>query len=122
MPVPSAILSTYKMFCENIYSFMNFGIILCTFIESYIFPFAIIKWMIIITKYGGSSRFLSSNQSNTLSRTRYEYSLDVMTTCERNRLESKEQNLMSHISVVIEADCGQYYWIQVREASETVHL
>lgn len=115
MPVTTAMLSTYKMFCDNVYSFMNFGIILCTFIESYIYPFAVIKWLIIITKYGGLSRFLSSNQSNTLSRTRYEYSLELITSCERNAIESNEQNLMSHISIVMEADCGQYYWIQVRE-------
>lgn len=120
MPVPSAISSSYKMFCENVYSFMNFGIILCTFIESYIFPFAILKWMIIITKYGGLIRFLDSNNSNTLSRTRYKYSLELMTSSERNRDESNEQNLMSHISVEMEADSGQYYWIQVRVVYKTV--
>lgn len=122
MPVPTAISNTYKVFCENVYSFMNVGIILCTFIESYIFPFAIIKWVIIITKYGGLSRFLGSDQSNTLSRTRYKYSLELMTSCERSRIESNEQNLLSHISVVMEAACGQYYWIQVREVLETVPI
>lgn len=115
MAVPTAISSIYKIFCENVYSLMNFGIILCTFVESYIFPFAVIKWIIIISKYGGLPRFLTSNQSNTQSRTRYKYNLELMTSCERNRIESNEQNLMSHISIVMEADRGQYYWIQVRE-------
>lgn len=103
------------MFCENVYSFINLGIILCTFIESYIFPIAIIKWMIIITNYGGLSGLLSSNQPKTFSRTRYNYSLELMTSYERNKIESNEQNLMSHISIVMEADCGQCYWVQVRE-------
>lgn len=116
MPLQLPVL--FRTFSANLCTVLNFGIIVCTIVESYVFPFAIIKWMIIVTKYGGFVRLLrgcsNASQPVTPSRSRYEYSLQVMTSWQTNNIVSDvAHELESHVNVVVEVDNIRCNWIQV---------
>lgn len=98
MPINSTMS---RLFSGHFYSILNIGIVFLTFIESYIFPFAIIKWMVILAKYGGLLKFLSYKPETKKQFTRYKYELLLMTACKGDLVDFNE---VSHVSVVMEYD------------------
>lgn len=95
----------FKMFSKNFYTALNIGIVLCSIIESYMFPFAVIKWMIIITKYGGLGSSLlkldEPNETKVASKTHSIYSLQLI-TCNGQSVNSERfcKSYSSQLSLV----------------------
>lgn len=109
-----------KFFSGHFCTVLNVGIVLCTFVESYMFPFAIIKWMIIVAKYRDIGTVIKRYFSppNSPSRIRYIYTLDLMTACKNYPIERADMlRIESHVSVVMESGTGEPYYdfIQVHE-------
>ncbi|XP_073942860.1 leucine-rich melanocyte differentiation-associated protein-like isoform X1 [Choristoneura fumiferana] len=101
-----------KFFSGHFCTILNVGIVLCTFVESYMFPFAIIKWMIIVAKYRDIGTLIKSYISppNTPSRFRYNYTLELMTACKNYNIEQADVlRIESHVSVVMESEAGEPY-------------
>lgn len=97
------------MFSNRVYTAINIGIVVLSFVESYVFPLAIVKWMIVITKYGGLLTILKEytqtfKDAESTTKTQYKYSLKLMTTTgTRASCENGKRNL-SHMSVVCISD------------------
>lgn len=103
-------LAMSRLFTRHFYPILNISIIFLTFIESYIFPFAIIKWMVVLTKYGGLLKLLSSDKAEAkkLQCTRYKYELQLMTMCKGDMVDFNE---VSHVSMMMESDGIQVCYI-----------
>lgn len=95
------------MIANRLYTCLNIGIVVCSFIESYIFPITIIKWMIVITKYGTLVLLFKqfkdekSIAASQFQRTEYKYCLRVQTTHKNSVPRAKIENYVSHICVLI---------------------
>ncbi|XP_063619483.1 leucine-rich melanocyte differentiation-associated protein-like isoform X1 [Cydia splendana] len=109
--MPQATTLTYFL-SGHFYTILNIGIVVCTFVESYMFPFTIIKWMIILAKYRDVGSLLKGCIASpvTPSRSRYNYTLKLMTMYNSQRVEAQTvtQN-ESYVSVVMESDRGEAY-------------
>lgn len=107
-----------KMLSINFSIVLNIGLLLLTLVESYVFPFAIVKWMIVVTKCGGVLSLIKrcSVPKTRHLRTRYKYSLQLVTsreTCQENVLKHR----VSHLNVIVEDEYntpGMCKRIQVR--------
>ncbi|XP_028175799.1 leucine-rich melanocyte differentiation-associated protein-like isoform X1 [Ostrinia furnacalis] len=101
MPSPGNLC---RMISSHLGTVLNIGIVILTFFESYMFPLAIIKWMIIVTKYSGVPLLekCASLQHKSV-RTRYQYNLQLV-TCMSRRGNDMVQNCVSNVSVTVEED------------------
>lgn len=86
---------------------LNAGIVMCSFIETYVFPFAVIKWMIVITKYGGLVSLLRRYKDAyvrvpppTPLRSQFKYSLQLNTTYKKSIGDWSKY--VSNVTVMIE--------------------
>lgn len=108
------------MFSKRIYTALNIGIVLCNFVESYLFPFAVIKWMIVIIKYSGLRPWLKldcTDKTEVVSKTRFKYSLQLMTSqsqhanCDKFRESYLTQ--LSFVTVTASNKCDEKEQTQV---------
>lgn len=112
--------SLSKMLTNHIVTVLNIGIVVLSFFESYMFPLAIMKWMIVITKYSGVPLFLEKTDNHEKSiKTRYQYSLQLITCCGKGKSKVRDgvmQKRVSNVSVFVEDDSTleDHKWMQVR--------
>lgn len=90
------------------------GIVVFTFFESYMFPFAIMKWMIVLTKYGGLPYLEKCSNSRRVLSTRYQYNLQLITTCKRKVTDVSRRDV-SNICITMEnsASTEGCEWMQL---------
>lgn len=99
-------LTVTKIFSGQFYSLLNMGIVLLSIVESYIFPFAIVKWIVVVSKYSGLVNLHRASKVETKTVCRYKYKLQLLTVC-RNSLV--DVNKISHVNVVVDCDGIQVY-------------
>lgn len=101
--MPSHIRSMSRILSKNMGNVLNFGIILLTYFESYLFPLAIIKWMIVVTRYGGiMTRHNGTEASKTVLKSRYKYKLQLLTIESYILPIYGTVEQISHVSISIE--------------------
>lgn len=100
-----------NMLLAHMSTVFNIGIVILTFFESYMFPLAILKWMIVITKYGGVPSLLEkcSNYNNLSQpkclRTRHQYCLQLITSSGNCKITGGiVQKSISNVSVVVDSN------------------
>lgn len=89
------------IFSGQFYTILKFGIVILSLVESYIFPFAIVKWMVVVSNYSGYINSLGTYKIKRNSVCRYKYKLQLLTVCKKSLVTVNE---VSHVNLV--ADCN----------------
>lgn len=107
-----------RMIPSHLSTVLNIGIVVLTFFESYMFPLALLKWMIVAAKYGGVPLLekCASLSQHKSSRTRYHYSLQLVTCSRKSKVSDVMQKRVSNVSVTVEHNdaADGRKWMQVR--------
>ncbi|CAG9795167.1 unnamed protein product [Diatraea saccharalis] len=111
MPFPS---DMFKIFGGHIHFVLNVSIMIFTFFESYMFPLAVIKWVIVITKYGGLPYLEKYKTSARNLRSHYNYNLHLITIYNSETTNVMQKNVSS-VSVTVEKSAIMFedIWIRV---------
>lgn len=103
--MPFHIQTMSRALRNNMTNILNTGLIFLTFFETYLFPFSIIKWFIVITKYRSVITRLSAIEaSNEVVKPQHTHKLMLVTTekCMLSRDKSVER--ISHVYMLIETE------------------
>ncbi|KAF9410180.1 hypothetical protein HW555_010658 [Spodoptera exigua] len=112
-------MSTYldsvtKNFSENLSNVLNAGAILITFFETCLFPWAIYKLIVVVTKYGSVfTWWRRTDDAKKSVKSQLKYKIQLLTMEKYVLPDSKRVEQISHVSVIIEEGnvqlsyCGQ---------------
>ncbi|XP_047022726.1 leucine-rich melanocyte differentiation-associated protein-like isoform X1 [Helicoverpa zea] len=112
--MPSYIDTVSRKLSANFGNVLNIGVIILTYFESYLFPLAIFKLLIVVTKYGGViSRLRKEEDLKKAVKTRYKYKLQLLTIENYVLPDNRTVERISNVSMIIEEEeiqlsyCGQ---------------
>lgn len=82
-------------------SLFNIGTLMLTLLETHWFPLAIIKWIIILSRYGRSGTQFKTQVVKEALRTCYRYKLQLK-TIHQKEASSKTEEQISNVSLLVE--------------------
>lgn len=78
---------------------INISIVFCSILELYLSLFSVIKWIIVVMKYGLKKQIKTkvTNETKNLSRSQYNYHLQLITI-------NKKIKQVSNLNIIMEED------------------